>query len=381
MKACLQCNCNSVPEKINLLQCSNRMRNLHKFILENNRIEALRLLWDWERLQYRECDYINHRIFTIRCLHSDLVPVRIKLKSTLRTERARKILRSVEKQLIQARLRSINSLLDNNAKQLELTRAKIASILSNTSYRKCQEFIEKVKELRFNKVKDRQVRKFNNLLSKKEGNITWQSSQVTPTTRASPEAANRQASPATRATISSQVGRQASQATEASPQVALNSQAGSQVTIRATPQASQADSTLSQAESTVFQPFLADSTLSQAESEVSQAGIPQAIPTVRHSVRLRALHASQNNNSQAGSSGNNSQAGSSGNNSQAGNTPRQTVLSLSWIARPPRWVPPRLVFPRWLAVLVPRIQGIPIFPIGITVPMVLPPGRNLTQSG
>ena len=167
------------------------MSNLHKFILENNRIEALRLLRDWERLQYRECYYKNHRIFTLRCLHSDLVPVSIKLKSTLRTERARKILRSVEKQLLETRLRSINSLLDNNTKQLELTRSQIASILPTPSYSKYSKFIEKVKELRFKKVKDRQVRKFNNLLNKKEGNIIWQSSphtdrQVTPSTGASP---------------------------------------------------------------------------------------------------------------------------------------------------------------------------------------------------
>ena len=148
------------------------MRNLHKFILESNEIEVLRLFRDWEKLQYRQCNYKNHRIFTLRCLHSDLVPVSIKLKSTLRTERARKILRLAEKQLIQARLRSINSLLDNNAKQLELTRSQIASILPTPSYRKCQEFIEKFKKLRFKKVKDRQVRKFNNLLNRKEGNIT-----------------------------------------------------------------------------------------------------------------------------------------------------------------------------------------------------------------
>ena len=115
------------------------MRNLHKLILENNEIEVLRLLRDWERLQYSECNYKNHRIFTLRCLHSDLVPGNIKLKSALRTERARKILRLVEKQLIQARLRSINSLLENNAKQLELTRSQIASILPSPSYRKCQE--------------------------------------------------------------------------------------------------------------------------------------------------------------------------------------------------------------------------------------------------
>ena len=167
----------------------------------------------------------------------DLVPVSIKLKSTLRTERARKIVRLVEKQLIQARLRSINSLLDNNAKQLELTRSQIASTLPTPSYRKCQGFIEKVKELRFKKVKDGQVRKFNNLLNKKEGNITWQSSQVTPAARASPHAVNRQATLATRATTSSQAVRQATQATEASPQAALNPQAGRQVTTRAPPQA------------------------------------------------------------------------------------------------------------------------------------------------
>ena len=93
------------------------MRNLHKFILENYGIELLSLLRDWERLQIRQCDYKNHRIFMLRCLHNELVPISIKLKSTLKSERAKKILRSAEKQLLQTRLKSINSLLDNNAKQ------------------------------------------------------------------------------------------------------------------------------------------------------------------------------------------------------------------------------------------------------------------------
>ena len=178
----------------------------------------MRLFRDWDRLQYRECDYKNHRIFTLRCIHNDLVPFSIKLKSTFRKERAKKILRSAEKQLLQARLKSINSLLDNNTKQIELTRSKIASILPNPSYRKCQEFIERVKELRFTKVRERQVRKFNNLLSRMEGNITWKSSphtgrQVTLAARASPQVASRQATLATRASTqtanSSQAGRQA----------------------------------------------------------------------------------------------------------------------------------------------------------------------------
>ena len=121
-----------------------RMRNLHQFILENYRIELLRLLRDWERLQFRQCNYKNHRIFTLRCLHNDLVPVSIKLKSTLKSKRARKILRRVEKQLLQIRLKSTNSLLDNT-KELELTRSKIASILMKPNYQQCQEFIEKIR--------------------------------------------------------------------------------------------------------------------------------------------------------------------------------------------------------------------------------------------
>ena len=45
------------------------------------------------------------------------------------------------------------------------------------------DFVEKVSGLRFNKVKSRQVNKFNNLLHKKEGNITWEASQTTRATR------------------------------------------------------------------------------------------------------------------------------------------------------------------------------------------------------
>ena len=98
-----------------------------------------------------------------------------------------------EKQLLQTWLKSINSLLDNNAKQLELTRSKIASILTPPNYLQCQEFIEKIKEKRFIKVRERQVRKLNNLINKKEGGITWQSSQVSLATRAFPQVNNRQA--------------------------------------------------------------------------------------------------------------------------------------------------------------------------------------------
>ena len=166
------------------------MRNLHKFILENYGIGSLKLLRDLEKFQLRQCNFKNHRIFTLRCIHSELVPVSIRLKSTLKSERAKKIQRMAVKQLLQTRLKSIKSLFENNAKQLELTRSKIASILTPLHYQECQDFIDKIKEKRFIKVRERQVRKLNNLINKKEGVITWQSSQAA---RAFPQANNRQA--------------------------------------------------------------------------------------------------------------------------------------------------------------------------------------------
>ena len=140
------------------------MRNLHQIILEENGLEVLHLFRDWEKLQLRASDYKNHRIFTLGCIRKELVLASIKPKTTLRTDRAKKKIRTAGRHLLQARVKAINSILDNVPKQTELCRSKLASTLSTYMLRECQGFIEKVGEIRFSKVKQRQVNKFNNLL-------------------------------------------------------------------------------------------------------------------------------------------------------------------------------------------------------------------------
>ena len=152
------------------------MRNLHKIILEQYGMEALHLLRDWEKLQIRDCNYRNHRIFTLRCISKGLIPVSISLKATIKTEEASKIIKKAEKDNLQARVKSINSLLGYNAKQRDLIRAKLGSILPSTSMKECQELIDKVSEFRHSKVVQRQIYKFNKLMQK-EGNIIWPSLQ------------------------------------------------------------------------------------------------------------------------------------------------------------------------------------------------------------
>ena len=186
------------------------MRNLHQILLQEYGVEAQHLFRDWERLWLRASDYKNHRIFTLRCLHKDLVPVSIKLKSTLKTVKGRQIIRKAEKDLVQARVKAIKSILDNVAKQTEQCRTQLASIISAQRLRECQGFIDKVSEIRFTKVRQRQLNKFNILINKKEGNIT-RANAINLTNNLASQA-GRQASaslPSGEGSNPSQTGRQA----------------------------------------------------------------------------------------------------------------------------------------------------------------------------
>ena len=120
------------------------MRNLHLILLQEYWIEAQHLFREWERLWLRTSDYKNHRIFSLRCLHKEIIPVSIKLKLTITTSKAKQIIRKAEKDLLQARVKAINNILDQVTKQTEECRAKLASIISAERLRKCQGFINKV---------------------------------------------------------------------------------------------------------------------------------------------------------------------------------------------------------------------------------------------
>ena len=50
-------------------------------------------------------DNVTLTLHSIRCIHKELIPVSIKLKSTLDTPKARQIIRKAEKDLLQTRLK------------------------------------------------------------------------------------------------------------------------------------------------------------------------------------------------------------------------------------------------------------------------------------
>ena len=57
------------------------MRNLHKHIKNKHVIEAQQLFQLWEKYTLKECEYKNHRIFTLRCIDKRSILVSVRLKS------------------------------------------------------------------------------------------------------------------------------------------------------------------------------------------------------------------------------------------------------------------------------------------------------------
>ena len=150
------------------------MINLHKNIKEQYGIEALQQLCLWEKNVLRASDYRNHRMITLKCISHNLTPVSIKLKPTKSKPKistsARKIIERAERQLMQDRVRGINKVIEVSDNNRNNNKARIASLVTSADLDRCGNFIEKVREERYNRVKDRQVRKFHNLYSKNKQN-------------------------------------------------------------------------------------------------------------------------------------------------------------------------------------------------------------------
>ena len=121
--------------------------------------ESLHLLWEWETLEVKDSDYRNHQRFTLRCLSKDLIPVSIRLRSTINTRRVKQIIHKAERQLLQDRVKGINGILQDNTIKLDRCMSRLSSLVTTTTtIEKCTEFIKKVRESRFIKVRNRQIK-------------------------------------------------------------------------------------------------------------------------------------------------------------------------------------------------------------------------------
>ena len=88
------------------------MRSLHSFMKQEYGQESLFLLRQWEKLEKKMANYKNHLRFTIKCLKNEVVPVSVRLKTNIKTQKGIQIIRRAEKQLLNECIRLINNTIE-----------------------------------------------------------------------------------------------------------------------------------------------------------------------------------------------------------------------------------------------------------------------------
>ena len=101
----------------------------------------------------------NHRIFSLRCLKQDLVPVSVQLKSNIRTPKARIITKKVERALLNERIRSINNTIAMATSKRDTCMNILLDIFSKEIMEECAKFINLRREADYIKVRNRQKAK------------------------------------------------------------------------------------------------------------------------------------------------------------------------------------------------------------------------------
>ena len=135
------------------------MRNLHLHIKQEYGIENVKIFWRWEKLEYKMAAFQNHRIFTIRCLKEDLIPVSIKLRSNIKTPRAKIIIKKTERALLNERIRNINNTITMATHERDTCIPTLLEVFPKEIMEDCKSLIFLRREAYYSKVKRRQISK------------------------------------------------------------------------------------------------------------------------------------------------------------------------------------------------------------------------------
>ena len=97
-----------------------------------------------------------------------VIPVSLRLKNLLRTQRGKEIIYKTERRLLNERIKNINMTLKHYKQEGYMYQHDLKQQIEQNWWEECKAEINKVRELRHNTVKERQTRKFTKLLEEKE---------------------------------------------------------------------------------------------------------------------------------------------------------------------------------------------------------------------
>ena len=86
--------------------------------------------------------FSNHQRFSLRCLSLDLIPVSIRLRSTIKIPKGKQIIKKVERALLNEIIRSINNTLSMLKQRRDTCIFQLEEKLDRESMEECRQFIK-----------------------------------------------------------------------------------------------------------------------------------------------------------------------------------------------------------------------------------------------
>ena len=142
---------------------SNRMRNIHSYLTTKYGKETVEIYRRWEKYEYKMADFQNHQRFSLRCLSNNIIPTSVRLKSTIRTPKAKYIIHRAEKALLNERIRSITNTITMFKILRDTCISQLEDILDIEIMEECRTFIEIRRERRHLSTLERHLSKFRRL--------------------------------------------------------------------------------------------------------------------------------------------------------------------------------------------------------------------------
>ena len=124
------------------------MRTIIQIINQEYGKEALAIFRKWENLNMKMCNDENHRRFSLRCLGNGIIPVSIRLKNHVRTQRSDNIIHKAERCLLNERIREVNMTLNKLKHDTYMYQNKLSAIISEDLIKQSTEFIKEHREAR-----------------------------------------------------------------------------------------------------------------------------------------------------------------------------------------------------------------------------------------
>ena len=142
------------------------MRNLIHVLEEKHGKNSISIFRNWEKMKGKVSDFKNHRRFSLRCLSQGVTPVSLRLKNLTRTQKGEGIIKRAEKQLLNERIRNINYTIERYHHDKCMYEKQLQEILQDDKemWNACQEEVLRKKELRHQRVIERQMSKSDRLL-------------------------------------------------------------------------------------------------------------------------------------------------------------------------------------------------------------------------